>query len=198
MSGARVPSVMPTSRPLRSASTRIERLPFTQSSASKPEFAGALLGGFQFQIAVNIDSGALGGVEIFLRHGVVDEPGENVADAALSGFVAIVAGDDAVADDAAHALDRFDAVADQHVAGGCAHDHHHRARADHADRRDGHMGIDVGDGDGDARLQAHPGGGLCGQSARLCAQLGEIAAHLGIDHVGETGIERGEVSRSTG
>jgi len=130
---------------------------------------------------------------IFRRDGVIHEPGEDVAHAALAGLIAVHAGDDAAIHHPAHAVDFLQLGADQHVAGGGAHDHDHRARPGDFDGRRGDMRVDVGHRHRDPRPQAGGFRQLRHQAAGAVAKLGEDAAHLGIDHVSKIRVQGGKV-----
>ena len=89
------------------------------------------------------------------RDAVLDEPGEDVADAGLAGLVAEVARDDPVLDDAAHALDRRALVAEHDVADARAHDRRPSVPGSvTAAAGTEHVGVDVGDRDGRAGAAA--------------------------------------------
>ncbi len=112
-----VASVMPSITALRFASTRIERLPFHQSSASRPLSPGLQLARLLFQHLMNRcrrwpsphrNSAAARSSRRTRRS---DRPRTT-----LAGLVAEEAGDDAVLDVAAHALDHGLLRPQQHVA----------------------------------------------------------------------------------
>ena len=118
----------------------------------------------------------LGGV---LRgHAGLDEPPEDVPDAALPGLVAPAAGDDATVDDAAHARHLGQAVGAHHVARRGAHDGHHLAGLDGLRRRGGDVRVHVADRHRDSRRQAGPGSGLGRQGPGPVAELTDGVLHL--------------------
>ncbi len=116
--GAVVARVAPISRPLSSTSTRVERLPFHQSSANRPCSPGLCLAASSSSNVCTETPRSLAAA-ILRRHGIVHEPGKDVADAALAGLVAVQAGHDAVLHDAAHA-GRLLALGRQHHSGSCS------------------------------------------------------------------------------
>jgi len=156
--------------------------------------ARLLPGGLGFQVSVQVHALRLGRLVIFGRDGVVHEPGEDVAHAALPGLVAVQAGDDSAVHHTAHAGHFLQRLAEHHVADAGAHDHDHDTRLGDARCGHGHVRVHVGDRDGDARFQAHPGGGLGGQVAGAPAQRSQFLLHLGLDHVGQIRVQRREVS----
>ncbi len=80
-------------------------MPFHQSSASRPVSPGAEGRRVALEDAVHVGAVAAGRLVVLGRHGVVGEPGEDVADAGLAGLEAEQAGHHPVLDDAAHPFD---------------------------------------------------------------------------------------------
>ena len=125
--------------------------------------------------------------------GVLDEPGEDVADGRLAGLEAEHAGQDAVLDDAAHALDRRGTVADDEVADARAHDRHHAAGLGDRHGGHGHVRIDVRHrhrGPGSRPVHA---AASARQPARALADRQDVARHLVVDDGREARIKAGEV-----
>ena len=103
MCSGRVASVAPTSNPLNSASTSVLRLPFHQSSATRPVSPGRSPAARVAEHVVHGDLQPRGlGLHVGRRERV-HEPREAVADGRLSRLVREHAGDDAVLDHAGHA-----------------------------------------------------------------------------------------------
>ena len=127
------------------------------------------------------------------RNGVIDEPGEDIADRALTGFVAVKPGDDAAHHHAAHAIDLAQLRRGQDVAAGGAHHHDHNAGFGRLDRRRGDMRVHIGDGDRDSRRQARQRGHLWRELAGFPAQLSEFAAYLFVDDMLKGRVQRAEV-----
>ena len=96
------------------------------------------------------------GCVVLGRHGVPREPPEDVADRRLPRLVAEVAGHDAVLDDAAHALDLDELVAEQQMAVARAHDHGERPRRGDGRRRHRAVEVDVPDRHRGSRPQPRP------------------------------------------
>ena len=110
----------PKIAPVRSASARIVRLPFHQSSATSPVSPGRDLGRRALELARSCRR---------RMTSVVDEPREHVADRRLPGLVAVQPGQDPVLDDAGDPGQPDLLGVDDHVADrGPDHDHE-RARA---------------------------------------------------------------------
>jgi len=142
---------------------------------------------------VQVQARGFGRLVILRRDGVIHKPGEDVADAALARLVTVHVGDDAAIDHAAHARHFLQAVAQHHVAGAGAHNHHHAARLHDARRRDRHVGVDIRHRHGDPRLQTHPARCLFGQVAGPIAQRGELGAHLLLDDVDQIWVQRRQI-----
>ena len=181
------------SRPLSSASTSTDRLPFHQSRASRPDAPGGAPKPSAWRWAWTSMPGRRGGLVVARRHGVLDEPAEDVADARLAGLVADEPGQDPVLDRAAHAGHDLLGRAEDHVADRRAHDHDHPPRAGDRRRRDRDVGIDVADGHRRAGPQAGPRGRLLGQATGALADGSDVARQLGVDDVAQPRVERGEV-----
>ncbi len=118
-----------------------------QARFARPEPGGLLL-----EEAVDVEAARAGLGLVGARDGVLDEPAEVVADAGLAGLVAEEAGDHAVLDVAAHAGHGALLAREDDVAGRGAHDHDHPPGVDDRRGRRGDVGVDVGDGDGRARV----------------------------------------------
>ena len=112
---------------------------------------------------------------------LLDEPREDVADAALPRLVPPQPRHDPAVDDAAHAGHLAQLGAVHHVAGGRAHDRDEPAGLDRLRGGRGDVRVDVADRDRDALRQAGPVGGELGQVAGAVAELAdgvlELVAH---------------------
>ena len=86
--------------------------------------------------------------------GVFHIPGEEVANAALPGFVSPGAGRNAVLDDAADPFGFHFAIGHQEMASGSAHDHGEGSWFRHTTPRNTRMGIDIPRSDGDSTGKA--------------------------------------------
>jgi hypothetical protein len=124
---------------------------------------------------------------------VIDEPEEEIAHGALPGLDAVVAGQHAAIDDAAHAGDVRERLAggcDHEVAGAGAEDFHQGAFFDARADRAG-VGIEGPDGDRGAFLQAERFGPLGAEFPGL--RVGGVGfARRGVTQVGELRVELGE------
>ncbi len=153
----------------------------------------------------------VGGGAVGIGDEVVDEPEEEVADGALAGFEAEVAGEDGAVDDAAEAGDVGEGLGggvDHQVAGAGAEDLDEGAGAD-AGADGAHVGIEGPDGDGDAGAEAEffgPGGaevagGLVGGEGggvEAGAEVGEggveLGEEVGVGEAAPVGVEEGFVA----
>ncbi len=158
--------------PERWWSTRGERLPFIQSRATRRARADRLVGGFAGQERVQVLARGLGLGAVVVRHALAQPPGEDVADRALAGLVAVGALDDAAVDDPADAGYLGECGAVEDVAGGGPHDGEHPAVLHGARGGCGDVGVDIAGGDGDAFGQSGPVRGPAAQGADAGAQRG--------------------------
>src|SRR3954454_20486508 len=159
----------------------------------EPVLADALLARELGQVAVHVDA-ALGRLRVVARrNAVLDEPAEDVADAALAGLVAPQPRHDAPLDDAAHARHLGGPLAVDDVAGRGAPHEQELARLGRPGRRRGDVRVDVAGGDRDALRQAGPLGRARGEAADAGAQLDQRRPlHLVLGERGEALVERGE------
>jgi hypothetical protein len=148
------------------------------------------------QVAVNVETALARLLVVARGHGVVDEPGEDVAHAGLPGLVAPHAADDPAVDHPAHAGDLGQLVAVHDMARAGPHDHEHLAGLDRLRRRRRHVGVDVADRDRDPLAQACPPGGLRGEVARARAELGQRPTDLLGHEVREALVQRAQVVRA--
>src|SRR3954451_24277683 len=156
----------------------------------EPVLADALLTGELAQVAVDVEAAVARRLVVARRHAVLDEPAEDVADAALTGLVAPQAGDDPAVDDAAHARHLDDGLGVHHVARRGAHDGEHLAGVDRAGGGRGDVRVDVAGGDRDALRQAGPLRRLHGQAADARAEVGQRRAlELVGDEAGEALVQ---------
>ena len=93
------------------------------------------------------------------------EPPEYVAQRRLACLVSEIARHDAVFDDAAHAFDAHELVAEEEVPVARPHDHHERARGGDGRRRHRGVKVDVSDRDRRALAQSRPFSGAPAQAA---------------------------------
>ncbi len=156
---------MPSIMPVRSTSTSTLRLPFHQSSASRPLWPGLSLEAFSVSSSWTLIPRDFGLVVIRRGHAVLGEPREVIAHAALARLETEETGQDAVLDVAAHALDDLRGLAEHHVAGAGAHDRDHDPLFGDRGGGDGDVRVDVCDRDRDSRHEAHLRGHF-GRSAR--------------------------------
>ena len=175
-------------------STSTERLPFSQSRAISP-CAPRLGGGLRRQQLEQGHTAPLGLVPVVGRDGVFEEPGEDVANPALPGLVAVLPGDDAAVHHPAHAGHLGERRRVHHVAGRGTHDGHHLTRGDGVSRGRGDVCVHVADGDGDSFRQPGPAGRLGSQPARPGPQRGDRMSQLVLGEAGEAGVQRPEEVR---
>ena len=149
-------------------------------------------GGLFLQQLMQVQPASQGLLLVRGGHAVLHEPGEVVADAGLPGLVAEEAGDDAILDHAAHAGNDVLGLAQHHVAGGGAHDHHHAADLGDRGRGHGDVGVHVADGHRRARPQPRPLRRLFGQAAGATAQGVDVPRKLLIHHVAQPGVQGSE------
>ena len=136
---------------------------------------------------------ALAGLDVVaLRDAVVDEPGEDVADAGLAGFISPTAVEDAAVYYSAHSGNFAQHIGIHHMARRGAHDRNQLSRIQGIGRGHGDVGIDVADGDGDPRWEPGPFGGLRGERTGAVAELAQRLIQLLGDEVGEVRVDRGE------
>ena len=158
----------------------------------QPVLADALPARQLGQVLVQVEPAPARLLVVGRRHRLLDEPAEDVADAALAGLVAPQARDDPAVDDAAHAGHLGEDVAVHDVAGRGAHHGEHLAGLDRLRGGRRHVRVDVADGDRDPLRQAGPAGRLGGQRAGARAERGERHLELG-DEVREALVERAQV-----
>ena len=163
MSGGRVARVRPTMTPDSWTSTSTERFPFSQSRAISPCAPAGWAAASAGQQVEQGHAAPLGLVPVVGRDGVIEEPGEDVADPALPGLVAELPGDDAAVHHPAHAGHLGERGRVHHVTGRGTHDGHHLTRRDGVGGGRGDVRVHVADGHGDALGQPGPGGRLGGQ-----------------------------------
>ena len=71
-----------------------------------------------------------------------------------------------------------------------AHGQDHAARFEHLRCRNGYVGIDISNSDGDARTKSRPDGRFRRQPSRACSQRREVGHHFGGDHVSKVWMQR--------
>jgi hypothetical protein len=157
--------------------------------------AGRLGRGLRGQQLEQGHTAPLGLVPVVGRDGVLEEPGEDVADPALPGLVAVLPGDDAAVHHPAHAGHLGERRRVHHVAGRGTHNGHHLTRSDGVGRGRGDVRVHVADRDGDSFRQPGPPGRLGGQAARPGPQRRDRMGQLVLGEAGETGVQRGEEVR---
>ena len=126
-------------------------------------------------------------------HLLVDEPAEDVTDAALTGLVRPQPGNDSAIDHPADPRDVAQVGAVHDVTGGRAHDRHELSRADRTTGGRGDVGVDVAHAHGDAGRQTEPVGHLGGEATGAGTECSDRLVDLLGDEVFEVGIQRGEV-----
>ena len=102
MSSARVASVRPIDGSAQLVVDEHGAVAAVPVERDEPVGADRLLGGELGELLVDVEPASRRVVVVLGRHLPLDEPGEDVADAALAGLVAEQAGRDAAVDDAAH------------------------------------------------------------------------------------------------
>ena len=200
MSSARVASVSPTISPLSvvvDEHRAVAAVPVERDEAVR---ADRLLAGQLGQVLVDVDARARRRLVVARRDGVVDEPGEDVADAALARLVAPQPGRRSRRRTTPHMPGTSASASRVHdVARRGAHDHEHLARLDRLRGGRGDVGVDVADRDRDPLGQPGPRGGLRGQGARRARRAARAGPlELVGDEAGEALVERGAGSRPTG
>ena len=190
MSGGRVARVSPTMTPGQLDVDQHRAVPVEPVQGDQPVRAGRLAGGLLGQQLEQGDAAPLRLVPVGGRDRVLEEPGEDVADAALPGLVAVLAGDDAAVHHAAHAGYLGQRRRVHHVTGRGAHDGHHLARLDGPRRGRGDVRVHVPDGDRDALGQPGPPGCLGGQPAGPGPERRDRVGQLVLGEAGEAGVQR--------
>ncbi len=138
------------------------------------------------------DAALLRLIPVSRRGGMLGDPGEQVADAALAGLISPPARHDAAVDDAAHAGHLGKGRPVHHVAGRGAHDRDHLARRDRRRGRRGDVRVHVADCDGYPLRQAGPVRCLGGQRSGPGAQRQDRVLQLVGGEASEIRIERRE------
>ncbi len=170
-------------------------VPVEPVQGDQPVRAGGLARGLRRQQLEQGHAAPLGLVPVAGRDGVIEEPGEDVADPALPGLVAVLAGDDAAVHHPAHAGHLGERRRVHHVAGRGTHDGHHLTRGDGVGRGRGDVRVHVADGHGDAFGQPGPPGRLGGQPACPGPQRRDRVGQLVLGEAGEAGVQRAEEVR---
>ncbi|MNC11055.1 hypothetical protein D3C75_587400 [compost metagenome] len=119
-------------------------------------------------------------------------PLKNIPNRRLSGFIAIIARDNSVFHDTAHAFDFPFCLTQQHMADRGSHRHNQLARCNHAHRRNGGMRVHVPHSNCCSGLQTdHLCHFFC-QLTGLGTEGNDIPAQLGFGQILESGIQRFE------
>ena len=109
------------------------------------------------EIAMDVETATFGFDVVGRWDLLLDEPAEDVSDAALPGFVSEEARGDAAVDDAAHAGHLGQAIAVHDVARGRSHHRQHVAGLDRPRGRRRDVRVDVAHRDRDTLVQPRPG-----------------------------------------
>ena len=143
---------------------------------------------------MDVDTPTIGFDVVGRRDLLIDEPAEDVSDAALPGLVSEEAGGDPAVDDAAHTGHLSEAIAVHHVARGRSHHRQHVAGLDRPRGRRRDVRIHVAHRNRDPLVQPRPGGRLRREIPGAATELSQRLVELLGDEPGETVVQRAEIA----
>ena len=146
------------------------------------------------EVAMDVETPTLGFDVVGRRNLLLDEPAEDVSDAALPGFVPEEARGDAAVDDAAHTGHLGQAIAVHDVARGRPHHRQHVAGLDRPRGRRRDVRIHVAHRDRDPLVQPRPTGRLRRETPGAGTELSQRVVELLSDEPGETVVQRAEIA----